>query len=433
MASIRFIVKGKKTPSQLYVRFYHSKTFEVSTKSGLLINPNHWNNKLQRFKSVADFIPDKEIIIKRLDEIKAFIISEYNKSYLIGELITKQWLDNRIDRFNNRPTHENDVSIFFIPFIDKYIEDSKTRINPDSGKPINIRTIRKYNTTSTRLKEFETKHNVKLKHIDIGLDFFTNFVSFLSIEGNYSKTTINKYISQVRMFCNEIKIKGYKYNPEYESRRFYIKRGQTLDTYLNKDEINKIFNLEIKDDRLNKIRDLFIVGLWTGLRVSDFSEIERLKIVGNNILISSTIKTVAPVKIPIHPQIKSILKKRSGKLPEFNLTPKSLENLFNKEIKNICNDAGIDEEIIGDLRNKETNRKERGIYPKWKLISSHTCRRSFITNHLNVLPDKAIMTITTHSSPEQLHRYNKKTTEEYLEQVRKHWLEEQKTKLKIVV
>ena len=43
------------------------------------------------------------------------------------------------------------------------------------------------------------------------------------------------------------------------------------------------------------------------------------------------------------------------------------------------------------------------------------------------------MTITTHSNSEQLHRYNKKTTEEYLEQVRKHWLEEQKTKLKIVV
>ena len=327
-----------------------------------MINPNHWNNKSQRFKNVAEFIPDKEIIIKRLDDLKAYIISEYNKSYLIGELVTKQWLDNKVNKFNNRPTHENDESVFFIPFIDKYIEDSKTRINPDTGLPINIRTIRKYNTTSTRLKEFETKHNIKLKHIDIGLDFFTNFVSFLSIDGKYSKTTINKYISQVKMFCNEIKIKGYNYNPEYESRRFYIKRGKTLDTYLNKDEINKIFELNIENQRQDKIRDLFIIGLWTGLRVSDFSEIERLKIVDNNILISSTVKTEAPVKIPIHPQIKRTLNKRSGNLPEFDLTPKSLENVFNKEIKVICKNAGIDEEIIGDLRNKETNRKERGIY-----------------------------------------------------------------------
>jgi|TARA_B110000259_G_scaffold141859_1_gene159757 hypothetical protein len=106
-------------------------------------------------------------------------------------------------------------------------------------------------------------------------------------------------------------MKGYKYNPEYESSRFYIKRGETLATYLNKKEINKIFILEIKDDRLNKIKDLFIVGLWTALGVSSFSEIERLKIVGNNILIRSTVKNIAPVKIPIYPKIKSVFTKKN--------------------------------------------------------------------------------------------------------------------------
>ncbi|MFI0430478.1 hypothetical protein [Mariniflexile sp. HMF6888] len=57
---------------------------------------------------------------------------------------------------------------------------------------------------------------------------------------------------------------------------------------MNKEEIKKIFELEIKNERQDKIRDLFIIGLWTGLRASDFSEIERLKIVGDNILIRAT-------------------------------------------------------------------------------------------------------------------------------------------------
>ncbi len=433
MASIRFEIKGKKNPSHLYIRFYHSRDFDETTKSGMLINPNHWNNKLQRFKSIAEDILDKETIIKTLEDLKTFIRIEYNKSYQKGELINKNWLDNKVNKFNNRPEHNDDYEVFYVPFVEKYIEDSKTRINPDSGEPIKTRTIRKYNTTLERLKEFETKHKIRLKHIDIGFDFFQDFVSFLSIDCNYKKTTINKYISQVKMFCNEVKIKGYQYNPEYESRRFYVKRDKTIDTYLNIDEIDKIFELKIDDERQDKIRDLFIIGLWTGLRVSDFSELERMKITGNNILISSTEKTNAPVRIPIHPQIQSILNKRSGELPHFDLTPKSLENLFNKEIKIICKDAGITQEIIGDLMNKETKRKERGIFPKYKLIASHTCRRSFITNHLNVLPDKAIMTITTHSSIEQLHRYNKKTSEDYIEEVRKHWKDEQKTKLKVVV
>lgn len=432
MASIRFIVKGKKNPSYLYVRFYHSKDFDETTKSGMLINPNHWNNKLQRFKSIAEHIPDKETIMNRLEDLKNHIRVAYNHSYQKGELINKNWLEKAINKFNNRPTHFNDEEVFYIPFVENYIEESKTRINPNSGKPLDIKTIRKYKTTLERLKEFEAKHKVRLKHIDIGLTFFKDFISFLSIDGKYKKTTMNKFISQIKMFCNEVKVKGYNYNPEYESRRFYVKRDKTIDTYLNKEEINRVFELSIEDERQDKIRDLFIIGLWTGLRVSDFSELERMKIAGNNILISATEKNDAPVKIPIHPQIKHILNKRNGALPRFNLTPKSLENLFNKQVKVICKNAGITQEIIGDLRNKETNRKERGIYPKYKLIASHTCRRSFITNHLNVLPDKAIMTITTHSSIEQLHRYNKKTSEEYIEQVRKHWEDEQKAKLKVV-
>lgn len=433
MASIRFEIKGKKNPSYLYIRFYHSKDFEVTTKSGILINPKHWNNKLQRFKNIAEDITDKEDIVKALEELKTYIRIEYNKSYQKGELITKSWLSCKVDKFNNRPQHKDDYEVFYIPFVEKYIEESKTRINPDSGKPINIKTIRKYNTTLERLKEYEVKHKNRLKHTDIGLDFFNSFVSFLSIEGNYAQTTINKYISQIKMFCTEIKVRGHKYNPEYESRRFHVKRGKTIDTYLNKDEINKIFKLEIENERQDKIRDLFIIGLWTGLRVSDFSELKRMKIIGKDILISSTEKTDAPVRIPIHPQIESVLNKRGGKLPHFDLTPKSLENLFNKEIKLICKNAGITLEIIGDLKNKETNRKERGIYPKYKLIASHTCRRSFITNHLNKFSDKALMTITTHSSPEQLHSYNKKAKEDYIEEVRKHWEDEQKAKLKIVI
>lgn len=432
MASIRFEVKGKKNPSPLYIRFYHSKAFEAMTKTGILIDPNHWNNKLQRFKTIAETINDKDKIIEKLSELKKTTISEYNNSYGVGEIITKEWLDKVVNKFNNRPNHNNDVSVFFVPFVEKFIEESKSRINPDSGKPLDVKTIRKYNTTLTRLKEYENKYEVRLKHIDIGFSFFQNFISYLSVDCSYKKTTMNKYISQIKMFCNEIKISGYNYNPEYESKRFYIKRGKVIDTYLNKDEIQCIYELSLTDERQDKIRDLFIIGLWTGLRVSDFSELERMKIVGNDILISSTDKTNAPVRIPIHPQIKGILNKRKGKLPSFELTPKSLENLFNRQVKKICKDAGITEKIIGDLRNKETNRDVRGIYPKYKLISSHTCRRSFVTNHLGELPDKAIMTITTHSSIEQLYRYDKKTNESYIEEVRKLWEEEQKGNLKIV-
>jgi integrase len=423
MASLKFLVKGRKNPSHFYIRFYHSKDFDITAKTGLLLNPNHWSNKLQRFKSLAEDIPDKPKIIAYMKSLQAEIISNYNKAYTQGEIITHQWLSNKIDNFNNRPKDGADYETYFVPFVEKWIEESKDRVNMATGKKISDRTIRKYKTTVERLKDYQTSQKLKLKHSDIGLDFHRKFVSHL-VNDSYGNSTIEKYISQIKTFCREAEANGYKVNPEYKSRKFTFRRNKPLDPYLSINEIKAIFELDIKDNRLEKIKDLLIIGLWTGLRISDFKEQDRLKIVGDDILISQTQKTLAPVKIPIHPNVKTILKKRNGKLPTFNLTPDALEVLFNKEIKNIAKMAGITQKIIGDKRDKKTNRNVRGIYPKYQLVSSHICRRSFVTNHYGKIPNRAIMAITTHSSESQLMDYVKITSDQYVEMVRDHWEEE---------
>src|SRR5690606_18007117 len=225
---------------------------------------------------------------------------------------------------------------------------------------------------------------------------------------------------------------GYKINPQFKSRKFTFKREKPLDPYLNIEEINKIFHLEIEDDTLSKIKDLFIIGLWTGLRVSDFKQLERMNIVNDNIIVASTKKTGKPAIIPIHSQVRSIINKYNGGLPQFNRDKKSFENLFNKSIKKIAWLAGIRNKILGDKRDKETNRNVRGIYPKHKLISSHICRRSFVSNHYGKIPNQAIMAITTHASEKQLLEYVKISNEEHIESVRRYWQEEQNKNLKIV-
>ena len=52
----------------------------------------------------------------------------------------------------------------------------------------------------------------------------------------------------------------------------------------------------------------------------------------------------------------------------------------------------------GKLFDKITKRKVEGVYPKWKLITSHVCRRSFATNQYGILPVSLIMQITAHST-----------------------------------
>jgi integrase len=71
----------------------------------------------------------------------------------------------------------------------------------------------------------------------------------------------------------------------------------------------------------------------------------------------------------------------------------------------VCHQVGINEIIKGTRQNPITHKKEVGMFEKWKLIRSHIGRRSFATNHYNVLPNKVIMAVTGHSTEKQFLKY----------------------------
>ena len=224
------------------------------------------------------------------------------------------------------------------------------------------------------------------------MKFHNDFTKYLKIDKKYGNTYISKIISDIKTMVRDAKGKGYDIHPEIESPKFTFRKDIPLDTYLNDKEINIIFKHNLEDnDRLDNARDLFIIGLRTGLRISDLKRINDFLFNENKIVIASTEKTGASAEIPIHPQIKKILKKRNNKLPRIISDQK-----FNLYVKDLCEDAGFTQKILGNLKNPETNRKERGYFEKYKLISSHTCRRSFATNLYGKIDDKTIMAITTH-------------------------------------
>ena len=71
----------------------------------------------------------------------------------------------------------------------------------------------------------------------------------------------------------------------------------------------------------------------------------------------------------------------------------------------MCQQVGINEVIEGTRQNPITHKKEVGMFEKWKLIRSHIGRRSFATNHYNILPNKVIIAVTGHSTEKQFLKY----------------------------
>lgn len=208
-------------------------------------------------------------------------------------------------------------------------------------------------------------------------------------------------------------------SPLYKHSDFSGFATETKNIYFNNTEIDEIFEYDFKDnERLENARDLFIIGLRTGLRVSDFLRLKKVNL-GEKHIVIETIKTKQSATIPFHPQIRKILERRNEEFPR-----QISEQKFNEYIKEICKIVGFNKIVEGALQNPETKRKENGFFEKWQLVSSHICRRSFATNLYGKLPNKVIMAITTHKSESQFLAYIKTTDIEFANTLGDYWEKE---------
>lgn len=409
-----FLVKGKSKYLSIYVRFWDSKRYDQKTKTGITVKYSDWSIAKQRIRLRAT-TENVDLLNDKLNKLEDYIYSSYIKDYSNNEYISKDWLKESVKTFFGRVNEDEGYKIYFVEWIEKFVKTAHTRIY--RGKPIKPRSIKNYNAALGKLKKFEAHKNKKYRFEDIDLSFHRDFILYCSDVENLNQNTIGSLISRIKTFCREIEFEGYSVNPLYKSNNFYSPKNETYDVYLNNDEINAIYNKDFsKNTRLDNVRDLFIIGLRTGLRISDFLRISEENIIGELINIT-TQKTNQNLTIPIHPQVKSILKKRKGALPN-----KISDQKFNLYIKEVCKESEINKVVHGLKRNEATNRKTAGNYPKYELVTSHICRRSFATNlFLDGFDNVVIMKATGHKSEKQFLEYIKATDEEHLKKLSEYW------------
>lgn len=96
------------------------------------------------------------------------------------------------------------------------------------------------------------------------------------------------------MFMNEAYERNLHTNMDFKKKRFSKPKEETYSVYLNSDELKKIYKCDLSDEpRLDRVRDLFLIGCCTGLRFSDLSLLSSDNI--DNVESVITIKTVKPV------------------------------------------------------------------------------------------------------------------------------------------
>lgn len=77
---------------------------------------------------------------------------------------------------------------------------------------------------------------------------------------------------------------------------------------------------------------------------------------------------------------------------------------MNRDIKELCRLAGIDEEIR--VTTYKGNIRKDEIHPKWELVGTHTGRRTFIVNALSLgIPPNVVMKWTGHNDYKSMKPY----------------------------
>ena len=210
----------------------------------------------------------------------------------------------------------------------------------------------------------------------------------------------------MRWFLNWATDRGYNTNLDYKKFRPTLKMTQRKVIYLTKDEIARVRDLELSEAQayLDPMRDIFLFCCFSGLRHSDVNNLRRSDVKGDHSEVT-TVKTADSISIELNKVTKAILEKyKDAPFKDGKALPNYTNQAMNRDIKELCRLAGIDEEIR--VTTYKGNVRTDKIQPKWKLVGTHTGRRTFIVNALSMgITPNVVMKWTGHSDYKAMKPY----------------------------
>lgn len=443
MATVNFRLKGDNNPSPIYVRFKNGsgkkedpESFDYWRKSGKVINPKDWDKSTHMPLKTG---PRKTVQLVnlhgKLEKLASHIIDEFNQSNLLK--IDGSWLQKQIDIFNDVYIEEKGQSHFLVDAIQHVIDTASIRENSQGGLGLSKSRVNSYKTLLNLIKEYQGKKKFKVE--DVNIKFGSSFLDWMLNKRNYAESYSKKKIDDLKTVCSEAEIEGIPVSKQLRK----VKGGKTkakFIIYLNPKELRQIEKTDLDSSSLRNARKWLLLGCNIGQRGGDLLQLsDKNFVIRNNLeLIELTQqKTGKQVTIPVLPKTKEILNEG---LPY----PISLQK-FNDLIKEICKEAGFTQEIPGskvtmvDEKGNEIPKDEKGRYiekgekrkifgefPKWQLITSHVCRRSFASNQYGILPTPLIMQITAHGTEKMFLNYIGKSSMDYAQQIADFYAKEEK-------
>ena len=409
MATINFLYRSKKDTAPLTIRLlyrHEGKDFVFGVRSELLIERDYWS-KVHNAPTRDVKIKNKQTLINtELNKIETYVLEEV-KSYGLDRL-NKKILAGIVKRYYNPEEKKVDQDVL-TERIKIIIETADLKENDTGGLGLSKNRVKAYGQLLRVVEEFQGDKIYKIK--DVNLRFALDFKNYLLKNKRYGSVTAMKYLSDVKTVCFEAERLGVEVSPQLR----FIKRKTIKNEFilfLTREEIEKVKSTHFEEHYLKNAKKWLLLGVSVGQRGGDLLDLTKENFItrgGLSLIELKQKKTGKQITIPVLEETEEI--KRSG-LPHKISTQK-----LNNYIKEVCKRSGIDEPTEGLKMNPSTLRKEKGTFPKWELVSTHICRRTFASNLYGELPTPLIMSITGHSTEKMLLSYIGKTSMDYAQQI----------------
>lgn len=388
---------------------------------------------LDSISSAIDNLISQGIYDKaRIDEVvEAIVFREERERQRIQEEEERQEQE-RLRQIKEQEEEARKADV--ILFLENFLEGIKNGRIKNGAENYTLNTCKVWSNFLGILKRFIQISPFTWK--DINKALADRFVSFMEKNG-YMVTSINKYI-----ICFKAMIQNAMdqelHNNLIALRAFSKKKIQETDKakeiYLTKTELQALYEMPLEGLK-DKVRDVFLVGCYTCQRFSDYARLEQENFTttakGTKVVRIVQEKTGNDVVIPIlNDNLLHIAEKYGYDIPKVN------DVILNRYIKQILKELSSTVPSLARkertlLTMKEREKEKQGlvsferdnkgyvIKPRYELVSSHTARRSGITNlYLSGNFDTyQMMSISGHRDEKTFYEYIKLSSDEVADSI----------------
>jgi site-specific recombinase XerD len=372
--STMFYIKRTKLlrngEAPIYVRLSFNKT---KTEMGInkSISPKLWNTEFGIAKGKSHEAKQLNLYMKtiefQLNEHLRFLREDSKE--ITAKAIKNSFLGLNAER-------KTILGIFR-----EHNDDLRKRVGKDFSKG----TLQKYEACRSHLEAYiKKRYKEDDKYLfELDFDFIRYFESFLKTEKGNNHNTAIKFLTNLKKVVRIALANGWiKKDPfvQYKLNLKKVDRG-----FLNDDELQAIINLNTRIERLENVKDCFLVSCFTGLAYSDLKMLSSKNVISSNgkkwIQINRK-KTDVQSKIPILPVVEKIIERYKG-YPGAGVSdePKLLPVLSNQKMN-----AYLKE--VADLAKINKN------------LTTHIARHTFATTVTlnNDVPIETVSKMLGHSS-----------------------------------